>query len=401
MTFPINDKLREDVLSSIPQNYTKLQKAVYIYYQLCLRLRYSLPYYVEQRKKCSLVKARERHVAHLLDIDGEKVKDVTCFSFSAIFLQLLADAGVTDGLSEYAKELLTNKENFDIFHAFAAFEIDGQYFSADAVEGIFDKSDLTLAKYPGYKISGWCVGNRYDSDYAQKKAALDEAIALVQSDSNIFQSYVNEYLRAKQEEVSLESFDLNERTGLFLDAVSEIDDYSIQGFNLLLKLKHLYFTDEEQGLTDNRRKIELYFASDSETGELQAFLFYNEKEYVDCIGKENFNSLRFFSISLKNRSICELSRSEYLQLLDEQRLLNEFNKPITEDSVEMTSNGIMQFTPRDKDGRSTDNAPEKTAYYTYVDADGNTQTLTIEEVAARRREFSQYSIRNFVEVEDA
>ena len=85
MKLKINRDLEESILKDVPSNYSELEKALFIYQQLCLKTEYALDYYLDEDR----VKDEYTKVANLPMVDGKENKDVVCFTFNAIYLKLL------------------------------------------------------------------------------------------------------------------------------------------------------------------------------------------------------------------------------------------------------------------------------------------------------------------------
>ena len=101
--FEISEKLKQSVTENMPEGYTNLEKALYIYQELCQRLEYSLEYLIDKKNVVEYFK----DPANLKLIDGEKNKDVICYTIEAICLQILIEEGICDDyfFSIYGKKL--------------------------------------------------------------------------------------------------------------------------------------------------------------------------------------------------------------------------------------------------------------------------------------------------------
>ncbi len=317
--FKINNKLRESIFSIMPENYSKLEKAVFIYYQLCKKLNYSMDYYLEDEQ----VKSYYTNIENLADIDGEERTDVVCFTFNAICGQLFVDAGILSeeflkGEGMFADNSI---DRFHVVHQALGVAIDENLlFDCDATYGIVDNNDLINMKYkPSFE--GWeCYGDD------KAKEAFKKAVEKVTEREKSLSHFEEEYLKLKSQEKSLQDFSLEERRDLFLKmAVSDdVPKYSVLTFNYLLKLKHLLFKKEEfSGKLD--RKAEVLFVKDKLDNQLKCLFVFNKDGYTDDKGYEDFESLQIYEISLADKSILEVKQSDFAQRREE-RYFEKFSR---------------------------------------------------------------------------
>ena len=320
--FDINDKLRQTILADLPRDYSNLEKAILIYKRLCEKLQYSFDYYLEEIKYRNYF----RDASNLKYVDGEENKDVVCFTFNAILTQLLFDAGVVDGIDLSFYQVQTN--SFPIFHEELIVYIDNITYYLDATAGVLDNNDLTLSKYAGHKPYGWICGyNAPDED----KTNLRKALEKVYSENQTLDSKIEQYIKLKQSEGNILELPLEARVKMFLE-LSKTADYSLFGFNNLLKFKHLCFDGADFGdVKDHNivdKKIDLLFAKEKQTSEFKAFLFYNPEGYTDDEGYENFDKLQVYEISLKDKTTRVLTRDETYKLFNDFYYVTNTNNKI-------------------------------------------------------------------------
>ena len=179
--FDINDDLKHNILSDLPKDYSKLEKAILIYKRLCEKLQYSFDYYLEEMKNLNYF----RDANNLKFVDGEKNKDVVCFTFNAILTQLLLDAKLLNGVDMSFYQVETN--TFPAFHDVLTIYIDDIPYYLDATAGVLDNNDLVLSKYSTHKPNGWICGYNAPDEHKQiLRKALEKVYAENQSlESNI------------------------------------------------------------------------------------------------------------------------------------------------------------------------------------------------------------------------
>jgi len=288
----VNDKLKDSILSTIPENYSNLEKALYIYKQLCTKLQYSMDYFIDERS----VKTHYTNIDNLQLVDGETNKDVVCFTFNAILGELLLEANVCERINfDYGRD--TNR--FSFVHDSVYVTIDGKEYDIDATYGILDNNDLTLSKYSSHRPKGWiaCDNNQ------EAKESLDSAIDKVYSTELEQDKNVSKYVSLKQEEGSYLHLPFSDRVNLFFKMMKDAPDYSIVSFNYLLKLKHMLFKNEEFGNNGIDKMVDLQFVKDKETNTLKALLFVNPKGYTNDMGYENFDNLSIYEIDMRTKSV--------------------------------------------------------------------------------------------------
>jgi hypothetical protein len=228
--YEINDKLKNKILSKIPEDYSKLEKAVFIYYELCKTLQYSIEYFIDESNN----KDKFTNIENLKDVDGEQNKDVVCFTFNAIFLKLLDEAGICDTICYDC--VIGKNNNFASGHDTARFVIDGLLYDVEATFGILDNNDLTLSKYSTHRLSGW--------EDCQNPDEINKAIEKIQKENRVLENSAFDYVQQKKEDFEYKTLPLETRKRLFLERAITGPEYSIETFNYLLKLKHLFFEQE-------------------------------------------------------------------------------------------------------------------------------------------------------------
>lgn len=341
-SYEINEKLKSKILANLPENYSNLEKALLIYKRLCESLQYSFDYYLDEEA----FKPYFTDAENLKKIDGESSKDVVCFTFNAIYAHLLEDANIVDEVNSSYNQF---SKKFSWFHEPVMATIDGTTYTIDSTMGVLDNNDLVLSKYAGHKPNGWkCL---YRSDIEEREAVLQEAIEKVYSENKSFYSAVQDYISLKQNNNELLELPLETRLQMFIDMAMTVD-YSLLGFNNLLKYKHLIFNDNEFGVMKKNytidQYIDLHFAKNKSTNEYTAFLFYNPEGYTNDVGYENFDKLQVIEISVKNKTAKNLSYEEATQLFVDKKFISIFDKRVY---PKMTTPGTIDVVYEFKDGK--------------------------------------------------
>lgn len=302
----VNKKLESEILGKIPENYSNLEKAIFIYYELCKKLNYSLAYFLNDTEATN----RILNVKNIENVDGDKNTEVVCFTFNAILAKLLVTAKICD--ESALSNVVIDNNQFSPHHIPLVINIDGFNYIVDSSKGVFDNNDLTLSKYSTHKLTGW-TPETFLSDSAtyMLNCQLSKAIEKVQSDNRGLETNVNAYLSSKMLDNSYKELSLADRVQIFLIAIHNCPDYSVLAFNYLLKLKRKLFKNSEVGKNSNSVNIDLFFGKNNENNDLEAFLFYNPKGYIDDFGFENFDALEIYQISVKKQNSKKISLEDF------------------------------------------------------------------------------------------
>ncbi|MBO5884528.1 MAG: hypothetical protein J6Q51_01900, partial [Clostridia bacterium] len=153
--YPINEQLKEDILSKVPSRYTKLEKAIFIYNELCSKLEYSMEYFIDE----DAVADKYTDIKNLKYVDGKTNKQVVCFTFNCIFLELLDQANVCDEKTFLLNNSVSLTGKISKIHEELLIYIDDYPYIIDATYGVLDNNDLTLSKYSTHQLQGWLAKN--------------------------------------------------------------------------------------------------------------------------------------------------------------------------------------------------------------------------------------------------
>lgn len=318
----LNEKLKEKILSSIPEDYSPLEKAVYVYYALCKTLRYSIEFYLDD----------EKYEPYFIDsnniakVDGETNKDVVCYTFNTIYILFLLElekSGVEEIKCEDLPSFLRYDGTFNRIHQDVRFSVNGVGYSADSTYGVLDKNDLVLLKYTNSTIEGISAITANPKVEEELKKAIDKVCGNEKNMADTIDAYESQTV---QEELSLD-----ERVKLFLNlGINNPFGYSISGFNYMLKLKNSLFTKED--LEGHRSisgryggidlKIEMRFIMNKKLNEYEVYLLYNPEGYTRDKGYENFDSLQVYKLSLKKRKVTKIDLEKFKDDLVNETLYN-------------------------------------------------------------------------------
>ena len=178
----INDALRVNILSSLPNDFTNLEKAYYVYYQLCKTLTYDEEWYASGGlgDNCE----NHKNINYISQINEDN-KEVVCHDFNAIYSKFLELLGI--------KYKYPSIREDGVGHAYLEFATDKFYVSADAVTSILS-GDLPNAKL-GQKLVGFKLKNsnvKTQEEFKKSIQKVDEYIKTEEEKERIFENAVEE-----------------------------------------------------------------------------------------------------------------------------------------------------------------------------------------------------------------
>ena len=337
--YPINEQLKEDILSKVPSRYTKLEKAIFIYNELCSKLEYSMEYFIDE----DAVADKYTDIKNLKYVDGKTNKQVVCFTFNCIFLELLDQANVCDEKTFLLNNSVSLTGKISKIHEELLIYIDDYPYIIDATYGVLDNNDLTLSKYSTHQLQGWLAKN--DEDQIE----LNKTISKVRTEALDLHKHAYDYVTQKQEDMSYHELPLQDRARLFLKLALVGPEYSVLTFNYLLKLKHLLFKNNELEQIQSTKNIDikagLLYVKDTKTNEYKAIFLYNPVGYTNDKGYENFDDLQVYVIDLKNRRVSQISPYELKENFAQKKYTTRDNKTLTENSSRLLKKGDVHIKP--------------------------------------------------------
>ncbi len=296
----VNQELHDLIYRDMPQDYTTLEKAIYIYIKLCKTLTYDEEFYAGLQRG----KVAEKHedIKHVATISPTNNK-VVCYEFTAIYGKLLNELGLN------YKNYQTFEEKFGGGHAMLYFRLDKFLISADAVVTIL-QGDIAEAKF-NHPLKGLHANNRSPETRAEfKKAFLKVYEYLARQDKSIGEypfmqneSFAQIVAKYRQLNPKLPDITLAERLDILLARLNDINKVGIDNLTYLVTLRKILFSEEEL-----RNIIKFTIISNSETlsqetirasviitvnenglrenPEANAYYLYNPNESIQRITKE-------------------------------------------------------------------------------------------------------------------
>ena len=172
-------------------------------------------------------------------------------------VELFKKAGVIDD-PEFDIVSPGYKEDGDHFraeHYHVCLKIDDIYFNIEGTNNIINENDLILSKYSTYMPTGWTVFPFEDEDKEHVDEyynILTDSIEDVYFENRSLENNVEQYIDAEDEYMTLP---IEERFNLFMDVITNNAEYTLLGFNKILRLKHSLFKGSEIITSDDHKAI--------------------------------------------------------------------------------------------------------------------------------------------------
>ncbi len=292
VTFEINEKLKKAVLENMPKGYSNLEKALYIYGQLCQKLEYSYDYFLDETS----------HIDFFIEpdniklIDGLDKKEVVCYTFNPIFLQMLVDEGICD--KEVLNQIKMQDDVFAIDHESLTLSFDDEDYTFDSTKGVIDNNDLVLSQYgPSFEGCYHLFGTT---------EKLRKAKAKVSKEFNKLIDLEQAYKLGKRDELLELPFE--ERAQMFLEMATYEVGHSMRTLNYLIKLKHLMFTICEYAYS-YEKNFDLIFTKNKSTKRYDCFVFINPKANAYAKEPNNSRDLEIYQLALDEPRVEKITTS--------------------------------------------------------------------------------------------
>ena len=247
----INPELRERILADMPEDYSDIEKCMYIYIQMCKTLTYDQEYYVTNQRGPRTEKHKTLSYIPTITTDHN---NAVCYEFSSIYGKLLNEMGIKHEFVE--TYLFGEKLPYGDGHTYLTFRCGKYLVNADSVTSILN-SDMTNAKIDR-QLNGITCLNKNVSTKADFKAILEgvqEDIQQIefQKSQKASQSPAtdDEFANALEKyqsmtEQSRIDTPLQEKLDLIF---SQIEEYGLSGldaYTYLMQLRKTVLTKAEQ-----------------------------------------------------------------------------------------------------------------------------------------------------------
>ena len=226
----VNEKLKEAVLSDMPESFDDLEKAFYIYYKLCSVLTYDDRYFAKR----SIDEKREHKDFNRLNTITPTNNEVICYEFNSLYAKLLKEQGIVfelNGSSQYADG-----------HVSITFRVDKFLVNADSTVGMIS-SDLSYAKN-GLILTGFTLENTNEQTKKQFETKIDKVYEFIRSKANEYNKYAGTVRELSFLEKAIpEDLSLEEKVAIFISMSKDSTLKIMDKIPYERKLNNILFKD--------------------------------------------------------------------------------------------------------------------------------------------------------------
>lgn len=248
----IDDEFAKRIISSIPENLSQVEKALFVYIRLCKILSYDdefLLYITKALSKKEMSSMNHAKIDNLTKINEDN-NSIVCWEFVAIYGKILSMIGInsyvydTEIFGDTPVEVVDEKEYFEErygkWHPGFAVSVDGQLFSIsiNAMVG-----DLSLAKH-NYELKE--IKSLYEDEEKKKqlKEIINKVYGIVAEGKEIkpydFKKEVDDYVETID---NLKPITIEEKLEIFFSKIKQseflglefINDVFLTGGNIFSK----------------------------------------------------------------------------------------------------------------------------------------------------------------------
>lgn len=244
--FDLNEALKKQILNGMPENYSKLEKAIYIYIKMCKLLTYDDEYYAVNQKGIATEKHKDINYASNITLSNNSI---VCFEFNLIYSKLLNELGINFS-SNYEGMM---GEAYGFGHANLRFRCDKFLVKADSVTSIL-KGDLMQAKL-NQPLKGLVCSNHNTNTYKEFNELVSKVYELVakqekdsKKDVQVEHVQTFEEIMKEYESVTdnIKKIDLSEKLSILIDKVNSTKMVGIDSLSYVLQLRNVLFDEYEK-----------------------------------------------------------------------------------------------------------------------------------------------------------
>lgn len=240
----IHPDLRDEVLGEMPEDYSDIEKAIYIYLKMCETLTYDPEFYAVDQKGPLAEKHKQIENTGLITPENNKI---VCYEFSALYSKFLSEQNINHRLYRTFSD--ENEHIYGKGHFKTDFRCGKFLISADSVTGILD-SDLTSAK-TDWNIHGIDAVNQSKETREEFRSILSKIILDIkeqeygirqEQEETPYEEVIDEYAAVRP---VLEGLDFNGRMTIMFEQLGRQGLEGIDAHSYLLQLRKSLFTPEE------------------------------------------------------------------------------------------------------------------------------------------------------------
>lgn len=238
----INPDLEKAIIDGMPEDFTTLQKALYIYIKMCSLLSYDPEFFAVNQKGPISEKHKDPNT---LDIISPTNNKVVCYEFNWIYGKMLDKLGI------HFRSISSGRRHQDSTygdgHSRLNFRVDKYLVSADAVVSILN-NDLTNVKTKR-PISGLvCLNhnlNTKEEFYTQLNdiyfLVLEQQKEIGTTPTPSFIDIVNEYQETTD---NIRDISIQDRLEIWSEKAKDISLSEMDYYGYLVQLRRIFFSPD-------------------------------------------------------------------------------------------------------------------------------------------------------------
>ena len=232
----IDKDLEEAVLSGMNPNYSRLEKAIYVYIMLCKLLTYDEEYYAVSQKGPATDKHKKKEYVEQINLDNN---EAVCFEDDLIYSKFLYSFNMPFHINSQAFE-----NEYGEAHANIKFKCDKFLVSADFVTSIL-RGDMTNAKI-GKPLVGLKCLNRNKTTQDEFNEAVNRVYSDIKKNDRSNRSLQDIMLEYRQISNSVKYIPLDEKIEVLFEESRRANFAPIDDYSYILELKNIIFNENEQ-----------------------------------------------------------------------------------------------------------------------------------------------------------
>lgn len=274
----LNPELREAILSGMPSDASKLEKAAYTYIKMCHLLTYDDEFMATNQT--GEVAEKHKNIDHLSQISLKNNK-VVCYEFTTIYSKILRELGLN--FERYIERKATDDRTYGSGHDYLTFRAGKFIVKADSTESIV-YGDLAGVKL-GILLDGFNCQNENDRTQSEFEAAVFRMYDLV---------FKQERTKHKMDEYEtltnkLQPVEFNEKQSILLDKLKSTRLSGMDAMAYALQLRKALFNDQERKNKASVVVIRNNKASGRDSGiEAGAVIAINEINFNEQPNRTNY-----------------------------------------------------------------------------------------------------------------
>lgn len=229
----VNELIKNEVLKNLPQNYSNLEKSIYVYIKLCQLLSYDPYYYANKNKN----RSQHQEFSNIFKI-GIETNNVICYEFVTIFSEILKDMGL-NVISTTQLDMDVDDNDELIYVGFSDQHSNLQYIADDIIVFADSSTSVLSGDIINAKMENQLNGLKCFSVEQSKKDKFDSSLNKVYGDLQVENTIFKKYGKEVKEKK------LVDKLKILFDDISDNFFNPTDFISYIANIKHDLFTTEE------------------------------------------------------------------------------------------------------------------------------------------------------------